>query len=416
MAGWPQWMTKSASRAIVRCCLRSPFSLSLAPRKPCACILSVIFSGAMAKATTPRMSAEEKRIIREMHFDRHMKRAEIAVALGRDKSSVYRLLAQTKDPRPIGRPRALTSAQIDRLVSTLEKMVDDADATYEVTFAMLKKRSRFRVCERVIANALHDRGYWFRDLRHKPILTPDGVDARYAFAKKYAAKPKEWWRTAIHVHLDNHLFKVATTPKGRKLLAKRAVRGVLRKRGKSLRAGHVKPSPKMKLATGSPGILVAGGVGGGKVLVWHKVQGRWNGDSAASFYSNVVAPALKGRYPGKTSFKILEDNDPTGNRSGKGLAAKAASKLSMFEIPKRSPDLNVMDYAVWSEIERRMRGAERKFAASRSETRAQFSQRLDRTAKRLSADFVNKSVCDMRRRCRLLLEAKGGLFEEGAKL
>ena len=27
----------------------------------------------------------------------------------------------------------------------------------------------------------------------------------------------------------------------------------------------------------------------------------------------------------------------------------------MFEIPKRSPDLSVMDYAIWPEVNRRMR-------------------------------------------------------------
>ena len=83
-----------------------------------------------------------------------------------------------------------------------------------------------QVCDRVIADAIHARGYWFRDLRHKPILLPQDVKERLAFAKKYRSKPKSFWLNNIHLHLDNHHFKVATTQRGRKLLAKRAVRGI----------------------------------------------------------------------------------------------------------------------------------------------------------------------------------------------
>ena len=59
--------------------------------------------------------------------------------------------------------------------------------------------------------------------------------------------------------MDNHHFKCATTVRGRKLLAKRVVRGVYRKRGKSLKPGHVKPNPKLRQSTGVKGFLKAGG-------------------------------------------------------------------------------------------------------------------------------------------------------------
>ncbi len=111
----------------------------------------------------------------------------------------------------------------------------------------------------------------------------------------------------------------------------------------------------------------------------------------------------------------MEDSDPSGNRSGKGRDAKEASKLTVFEIPKRSPDLNVLDYAVWSEIERRMREQERKQPDTKKETRKEFAKRLDRTAAKLTTAFIDKSIGDMRRRCQLLFKAKGGLFEEGGR-
>ena len=85
----------------------------------------------------------------------------------------------------------------------------------------------------------------------------------------------------------------------------------------------------------------------------------------------------------------------------------------MFTIPKRSPKLNVMDFSIWSEVERRMRVQERKWPASRTETRAQFAARHARTARSLPSAYINRSIADLARRCELLYKAKGGLFEEG---
>lgn len=361
------------------------------------------------------MTPDEKNLVRRMHFEQSKKPTDIAEALGRSLSAVCRLLAQKKAPKPIGRPKALSDAKVDRIVALLDNMVDEADGNYEVTLDQLVRRSRLKVCKKVVANALHDRGYKFRDMRQKPILTPADVQERFKWAKKYKNKPSAWWLKTVHVHLDNHVFKVATTSAGRKLLAKRVVRGVYRQKGKSLRSGHVKPHAKQHLSLGAKGILKAGGIGGGKVLVWHTVQGAWSGDQAAALYTDVVRPALEKQYPQKRKFCILEDNDPTGNQSNKGLQAKRESKLEVLHIPKRSPDLNVMDFAVWSEIERRMRQQEKKWPASKRETREAFELRLNRTAKNLPEAFINKSISDLKRRSERLFEAKGGLFEEGGR-
>ena len=252
-------------------------------------------------------------------------------------------------------------------------------------------------------------------MRNKPILTPQDVADRYAFAKKYKGKPAKWWLRNIHIHLDNHNFKVATTARGRKLLAMRNTRGVYRTQGKALRKGHVKPSPKLKQSTGVRGILKAGGIGNGKVLVWKTIEKQWSGAEAEKLYKDVIAPALRREYPKSKSFSILEDNDRTGNTSNKGKAAKIAVKLNVFQIPKHSPDLNVLDYSVWAEVERRMRRQEKQWKDNKWETRAQFEARLDRTAKSLPSCFIEKAIGDMVRRCDLIYKAKGGLFEEGGR-
>ena len=168
------------------------------------------------------------------------------------------------------------------------------------------------------------------------------------------------------------------------------------------------------LVTAAKGILKLGGVGGGKVLMWKTITGCWGGDKAAEMYTKVVLPALKAKYPAAKKYMILEDNDLVGNQSKKGLAAKSSAKMILFQIPKRSPDLNVLDFAIWREVEKRMRKLERNMG-NRHETREHFERRLDRTAFVLEKEFIDKSIANLRERVWRLHEAKGGLFEEGGK-
>ena len=96
-----------------------------------------------------------------------------------------------------------------------------------------------------------------------------------------------------------------------------------------------------------------------------------------------------------------------------GRDAKSATQLEVFVLPKRSPDLNVLDYAVWAEMEKRMRRQEKRMPEGKRETREEFERRLDRTAQQLPRELIEKSIGDMPRRVERLYMAKGGLFEEG---
>ena len=70
-------------------------------------------------------------------------------------------------------------------------------------------------------------------------------------------------------------------------------------------------------------------------------------------------------FPERTAFTVLEDNDPCGFKSKLGREAKRKSHISSFDIPKRSPCLNVCDYFLWSNVNRRMREQERSWPASK---------------------------------------------------
>ena len=88
-------------------------------------------------------------------------------------------------------------------------------------------------------------------------------------------------------------------------------------------APYVKPSGKLKYNTGARGVKVLAGVGNGRVLLWEYIDGRnWNGEVAAEMYSGPVVAALRRAYPQKRQWRVLEDNDPTGFKSRKGIVAK----------------------------------------------------------------------------------------------
>ena len=81
-------------------------------------------------------------------------------------------------------------------------------------------------------------------------------------------------------------------------------------------------------------------------------------------------------------------------------------------LPRRSPDLNVLDYSLWHTSNLRMRRQEKSFTANFTESEEDFKARLKRTAMRLPAATVSQAIGDMHRRVRMVLEEKGDLFNE----
>ena len=81
--------------------------------------------------------------------------------------------------------------------------------------------------------------------------------------------------------------------------------------------------------------------------------------------------------------------------------------MRVMNMPPRSPDLNVLDYSLWHEINKRLRSQESTFPKNKKESKAEFLRRLRRVALSLPPRLVGKSVRSMRRRCKAI-EANGG--------
>jgi IS30 family transposase len=95
--------------------------------------------------------------------------SEIADLLGRDKSTITRLLVKRRVLKKQGRAPALTEDQKKGLVDRVRAMVEKADGKHHVTIAMVKTAARCKASVRTILEALHEHkvGSWMRAQRMK---------------------------------------------------------------------------------------------------------------------------------------------------------------------------------------------------------------------------------------------------------
>jgi hypothetical protein len=370
----------------------------------------------MPESGWKKLTAEEVRLAKQWYEDGVVP-SECAERLGRDKSTLTRHLVKKVAMKKQGAPKKLTEAEVDYLERRLDELIRKANGEYHITAAILKSKTRCKASEATIQRELHKRNIYFRKNREKPLLTEADVKERYAFSKKWRGKTSAWWNRVIKGYIDGKWYKVYLTQAMRSLAAKHTTWGSYRSPGKGLDGAYVKPKKEYKKNnTGAKSSLVMAGVGNGKVLMWHTVpSGRWSGQAAADMYEKALRPCLEKAWVSKGRFTVLEDNDPTGFKSTKGREAKERARIDVFQIPPRSPDLSVMDYAIWKEVNRRMRSQEQTWKGKRRETREQYLSRLRKTALRLPASFIKKSIGDMARRCERLYQAKGSYFEEGGR-
>jgi len=149
--------------------------------------------------------------------------------------------------------------------------------------------------------------------------------------------------------------------------------------------------------------------------MWHYIEGRWNAERAVEMYSGPLLKAMQKAFPtharkAGAKWTVMEDNDPAGYKSAAAEKEKKKVGIKVKKLPCRSPDLNVLDYSLWTAITRKMRAQERNFAKNYRETKEDFLARLRRTALGLPTNVVKKAVMDMEVRVALLKKAKGGLI------
>ena len=341
--------------------------------------------------------------------------SEIVKLTGRAKQTVISHATPQKKPRiGSGRRKIITAHVFKKLLKTMQSMQKKANAMKEISFASIKKKAGVQASDRVILQEFHANDIWFRPLRQKPILEDEDVIARRAFADKYRTRSGEGWVEQPQAIIDNKNFPIYQRDKDRNEAARRQVRGGYRRRGDLPKPFLVKRKPQMKYS--APSVQVTAAIVKGKVRMFVFVKGNWNGEKAAQMYKGPLLTALRKAYPEKAAAKnskfiVLEDNDPSGYKSSKGVAAKKEVGIISLDLPKRSPDLNPLDYSIWKTINDAMRKQEQKMKKTKRESQTAYMARLRKTALALPTATAQNAVKDMYKRVRVLAEAGGGLIK-----
>ena len=193
--------------------------------------------------------SQEEIAVAQTCYERGQKPSGIAAMLGRDKSVLTRLLCKQEPRRKQGRPALLPGPAVDLLQRRLHELIVQANGQKTVTVAHLKKAAKCRASPKIMLQALHKRNIYFRKLREKPVLTPEDIRARLAFARAYRDKSAAWWLKNVHAFIDGKHFQVylnsaaVSSCPARNLWCiqaawKRLVRGLCETKGRQPAAQH----------------------------------------------------------------------------------------------------------------------------------------------------------------------------------
>ena len=307
-----------------------------------------------------------------------------------------------------GRPRLLTRADVLKMNRLRLKMISDSKigGRREVHWAeLIQKAGVPNVAPSTARLAFKREGFdvkW-RAPRQKPQRTQDHMDERREVCGRWRYLPATYFTDSVDLVIDNKSWECPVNVAGRQYLMRQKIRGHLRLPSEGLNPAFTKPNSRKHRMKGGKSLKVCAGIVNSRVAVWHYIDGPWNGETAASTYRDVLFPALKRRRGAKRSYKVLEDNDPTGYKSNKAIAAKKELGIQPIQFPRYSPDLNPLDFFLWSDIQGRLDAS----APRGKESRDKFKERLRRTALATSPALIKKALESIKERV-AAVHAAGG--------
>ena len=307
-----------------------------------------------------------------------------------------------------GRKPKLTKQNVRKLNTTRKTLIKAAKGEREVHWDEIIKKSRVpEVDPTTAARSLRSAGIDVaaRKPREKPMRTKEHEEERVRLCTEWLKRPASFFTTSVHMIMDNKKWDIPTSAVGKRYSKMRKVRFHNRTKSEGVKPGFTKPNPKKQRVNPGGKVDVCAGIINCKIKMWHYLPKKnWCGAIAEGVYRGPVIKALKKHVGPKRAYLILEDNDPTGYKSNKALSAKKELKIRTLEYPKHSPDLNPLDFFVWSEIERRMASQ----SSPKNETQEQYKARLRRTAMALPQPVIQKALLSIKKRAAAVVDAKGG--------
>ena len=336
------------------------------------------------------------------------------------KSAVYRYLSGETYQRDASETRGVSSIIGEREMKVYDsvrtKLLKEAENDYVVTWddiaeegqRGLRKRKLIKRSQCGLApDTLRKRMNNELNVRKRPapthaVRTEDEEKRRKLQAQDWQKHKASFWQDGVHAYIDNKKFVMARTPAQRKQMRQSRVCYHLRKPEERTQPEFVIPKKKHTF-TGIPAIEVAAAVAFDRIIMWHVVEGSWCGEAAATMYM-ALGKAMRRFWGKRRSYRVVEDGDPKGFQSGKGIEAKRKEKIDSLKLPPRTPEWMPLDFCLWNEIERRMIEDD---DVEGTETKEQYFARLRHVALTLPRDLVKRCLLQMRERIVGTVASKG---------
>ena len=301
----------------------------------------------------------------------------------------------------------LTAVQLQRLNTKRKELIRRAEKQSEVHLDDVMTAARIdHVAPPTVSRHFKKKfGVQWRPPRSEPLRDAGVEKERVRICKQWKHFPNSYFESQLDGIMDNKQWDIVITKKGKAYKKMTKVRGHLRTRAEGIKKDFTKPkSSKGNRVNPGGAVSVCCVVINCKVKVWEYLASPWCGDVAAKLYKGPVIKALRKHRGAKAVYRILEDNDPTGYKSRAGKAAKKAVGIKPIEFPRYSPDLNPLDFSLWSEIEERMT----KGTPGGPENAEEYKRRLRRTALRSPKTFVQAPVATIKAKAAEVVQAEGG--------
>ena len=306
-----------------------------------------------------------------------------------------------------GRKRKLGSRAVAALDKKRRELVKKNKGQFEVPWDEIIKKARVKKVHATTArHALVNAGIAVarRPCREKPQRNQEHMEERAETCRRWRFLPDTYFNDDVDLIIDNKHWEVPTTEVARVFKNKSRVRFQNRIPGEGLEPQYTKPNAKRNRKNLGGALLIAAGIRNDRVVMWKSLDTKWNGDAAAALYRNDIAKVLRRCAPTKARPMILEDNDPTGYKSGKARAEKQELGYKVMVQPRFSPDLNPLDFFLWNNIQTRMARSDPKKG---KESVDKYKARLRNTAMSTSRPFLRKAIASIKERAQAIYDAGG---------
>ena len=300
--------------------------------------------------------------------------------------------------RPAGRPRALSSRHQSQLHSVVANTQAKEGGISEISAERIYRGWKSKCCSLRTLRRWLSRHYRWMAPSTRVELKPADVAERRNFKARNGPQGLPFWKKLVYI--DGHTVKKVSSLRAAAHVAKSRCRGQYRRKvnNRVMKTGllpkcHGRISKKLRFNTGGAFKFIVARSYEKGVFFMHRVSspGSWTATAAAEMYKGLRRAVGHDR-----QVTLLEDNDPVWKTASVGRV-KSSLRFRTLPggFPRRSPDLNPLDFAINAEIDRR---ALRSFRRNRGRrvSNKEFIEGVERIAMGNSMKaFVRKCIASM---------------------